>query len=79
MWDKIIEVAATSGLWSLLFVALLFYQLTDSRKREAKYQKTIETLTERLEIVIEINEKLDGFVKKTTRARKNKADSEVSV
>lgn len=78
MWEKIFESAATSGLWSLLFVALLFYQLTDSRKREAKYQKTIETLTERLEIVVEINEKLDKIAKKPQRARKNKTEEEAA-
>lgn len=59
MWDKVLEIAATNGIWAVLFVVLLVYLLQDSKKREDKYQKTIETLTERLEIVAEIKEKVD--------------------
>ena len=59
MWEKLLEIAATNGIWALLFVVLLVYLLQDSKKREDKYQKTIETLTERLEVVAEIKEKVD--------------------
>lgn len=67
MWEQIIATAVKSGLWAVLFVALLAYVLQDSRKREAKYQKTIETLTERLEIVVEIKEKVDKLSRKRTK------------
>ncbi len=59
MWEKILEIAATNGIWAVLFVVLLVYLLQDSKKREDKYQKTIERLTERLEVVAEIKEKVD--------------------
>ncbi len=76
MWDQIFETAMTNGLWAVLFVALFCYVLQDGRKREEKYQKTIETLTERLEIVVEIKEKLDKISAKKTKTQKIKLDEE---
>ena len=54
MWEEIFKVAFSNGIWAVLFVALLIYQLKDSAAREEKYQKTIETLTEKYAIVEEI-------------------------
>lgn len=71
MWEQILETAIKSGLWAVLFVALLAYVLQDGRKREDKYQKTIETLTERLEIVVEIKEKVDKLSRKREQNPKN--------
>ena len=34
MWQDILELALTNGIWSALFVGLLIYQLKDSAKRE---------------------------------------------
>lgn len=48
MWDQIIEYMAQNGVWALLFLALLVYQLQDSKKREEKYTGTITSLTEGL-------------------------------
>lgn len=76
MWEQIMETAIKSGLWAVLFVALLTYVLQDGRKREEKYQKTIETLTERLEIVVEIKEKVDKITKKKTRSREKVDEGE---
>jgi len=45
MWEKIIELAASNGIWTLLFCALLIFELKDSRSRQLKYQKTISSLT----------------------------------
>ncbi len=59
MWQTLLEIAATNGIWAVLFVILLAYLMQDSKKREAKYQQTIEILTERLEVVAEIKEKVD--------------------
>lgn len=59
MWQTVLEIAATNGIWAVLFIILLAYLMQDSKKREAKYQQTIETLTERLEVVAEIKEKVD--------------------
>lgn len=75
MWEQILETAIKSGLWAVLFVALLCYVLQDGRKREDKYQKTIETLTERLEIVVEIKEKVDKMSKKRELNPKNLEDN----
>ena len=44
MWSEILRLAVGNGLWAVLFCCLLVYQLTDSRKRELKYQQTIESL-----------------------------------
>lgn len=48
MWEEIFSVALTNGIFACLFVALLVYELKDSRQREKKYQKTIDTLSTRL-------------------------------
>lgn len=56
MWDQIIQTAANSGIWALLFVTLFFIELKDSKTREEKYQSTIESLAEKLAIVIDIQE-----------------------
>ncbi len=42
MWDNILELAISDGLWALLFCVLLIYQLKDSKVREVKYQDTID-------------------------------------
>ena len=55
MWDKILEVALSDGLWAVLFLLLLMYELKDSRKREEKYQKTISSLSENFSILKEVD------------------------
>lgn len=54
VWNEIISVVVSNGIFATLFVFLFFYQLKDSAKRERAYQETIETLTERLEVVEEV-------------------------
>jgi hypothetical protein len=56
MWEQIIQTASNSGIWALLFVTLFFIQLKDSKTREEKYQATIESLAEKLSVVLEIQE-----------------------
>ena len=56
MWDEVFGVALTNGIFACLFVALLIYELKDSRQREKKYQKTIETLTSRLVTIEKVHE-----------------------
>lgn len=51
MWEEILRVAAANGLWALMFVSLLVYQLQDSRKRESKYQEVISDLSKNLNTV----------------------------
>lgn len=76
MWEGVFETVATSGVFAVLFVSLLCYLLQDSRKREAKYQSIIETLTDRLEVVEDIRKNLMKSsksrrkeVKKATKSR----------
>lgn len=56
MWEDILNLAIQNGLWAVLFLGLLIYQLKDSRTREKKYQQTIENLNRHLDVVEEINE-----------------------
>lgn len=61
MWEQIWEAAASTGLWAMLFVALFFIQIKDSKTREEKYQQTIANLGDKLNIVTQINEKMDDI------------------
>lgn len=56
MWENIFEMATKSGIWAILFVSLFFIQLKDSKMREEKYQLTVESLADKLKIVMEIKE-----------------------
>lgn len=58
MWEKIMELALTNGVWSALFVGLLIFQLKDSAKREKKYQETIQKLNAHLDAVQDIKEEI---------------------
>lgn len=59
MWEKIFNLAISNGIWAVLFLVLLFYQLKDSKTRESKYQKTIESLGKSLEIINEVKEDVE--------------------
>lgn len=71
MWEEVLKMAATNGLWAVLFCVLLIYQLRESKAREAKYQSAIKGLSENLGIVrqikddvAEIKQKLNKPIKK---------------
>ena len=49
--QEIVSLIVANGLWAVLFCALLYYQLRDSRAREQKYTQTIRALSERLSVV----------------------------
>ena len=59
MWTEILRLAVGNGLWAVLFCCLLVYQLSDSRKREQKYQQTIESLRGSLIIVDRIRKDVE--------------------
>lgn len=59
MWDNILELAISDGLWALLFCVLLIYQLKDSKVREVKYQDTISSLAKDLEYMKELDESIE--------------------
>ena len=56
IFEEIMGLAVSNGLFAVLFVFLLFYSLKDSKKREAKYQDTIEKLNKNL-VCFKIKEK----------------------
>lgn len=70
MWEEIFNLALNNGLWAVLFLILLVYVLKDSKSREAKYQETIETLAESLDIIHEVREDVQE-IKNTLTKRIN--------
>ena len=72
MWDEIFKLAMSNGIWAVLFLGLLIYQLRDSATREKKYQKTIEVLSNNLSVVEEIKQEVEEIktVIKTSKSYK---------
>lgn len=56
LWEQIVSMVISNGIFATLFVGLFCYQIKDSRKREDKYQKTIEDLTFHLDIIEDVKE-----------------------
>jgi preprotein translocase subunit YajC len=46
MEQEVIKMAASQGLWALLFVVLLFWVLRENAKREEKYQNILQDLNQ---------------------------------
>ena len=59
----------------LLFVYLFYYQLRDSKRREEKYQKTIEQLSEHLGVIEQIKEDVEYLKDVVTPKRRRKDDT----
>ena len=84
MWEQIFNLAISNGLFAVLFLGLLIYQLRDSRSREVKYQQTIEKLGDSLEIVKQVKEDVEDiklvinnkYVKKS-KAKEKESETEV--
>ena len=58
MPNEFIAIIAKSGIFAIMFVCLLFYILSDSKKRENKYQELITKLADELVIVKEIDKEV---------------------
>ncbi len=58
VWNDILSVVVSNGIFATLFVFLFFYQLKDSSKREKAYQNTISDLTKHLETIEEVKEEV---------------------
>ena len=54
MEQDIMKMAASQGLWAVLFVALLFWVLRENAKREENYQKLLQDLTDKFEILEDV-------------------------
>ena len=73
MWDEIFKIALSNGIFACLFVGLLVYELKDSRARENKYQKTIDCLAEKMNVIEQIQEDVDD-IKKVVVFKKDEND-----
>ncbi|HOV80323.1 MAG TPA: BhlA/UviB family holin-like peptide [Bacillota bacterium] len=49
MEQEIIKLAASQGLWAVLFVALLFYVLKENAKREERLLSCLDALGKQYE------------------------------
>lgn len=58
MWEEIFSQATANGIWAMLFVGLLFFILSDSARREKKYQETIAKLNTHLDCVEDIKDEI---------------------
>lgn len=59
MWEEIIKLALSNGLWAVLFCVLLLYGLRDGRTREQKYRQTIDVLLDRLRDLQNVQDAID--------------------
>ena len=74
MSEKLIELAATQGIWTLISVSLTFYILKNKEKRDEKqeereknYQVIISNLSDKLNVIEDIKEdiqEIKNFIKK---------------
>ena len=69
MWEQIVNLAISNGLFAVLFLGLLVYQLKDSRTREQKYHMTIEKLGNSLEIVKQVKEDVEDIKDKINQKK----------
>ena len=53
-WSELVKIIISNGIFAILFVYLLFYQLKDSQKRENAYRKTIDELAQHLNMIEEV-------------------------
>lgn len=58
-WSEFVKIIVSNGIFAILFVVLLFYQLKDSQKREQAYRKTIDDLAEHLVVIEEVKEEVE--------------------
>jgi preprotein translocase subunit YajC len=54
--QEIIKIAATQGLWAVLFVVLLFWVLRENAKREGNYQHLLQELTAKYNILEDVSQ-----------------------
>lgn len=59
VWEQIVNLAISNGLFAVMFLGLLIYQLRDSRNRENRYQNTIEKLGKALEVVNDVKDDVE--------------------
>ena len=70
MGSEMLQLAASQGLWAMLFVCLLFYVLKENSKREQSFQDIILALTEKLDTLDSIKEDLAEIKEDLKNVRK---------
>lgn len=82
LWEQIVSVVVSNGIFATLFVGLFCYQLKDSKRREEKYQQTIEDLTVHLDLIEDVKEDVKELktivMSKRTRKKPEKSDTSKS-
>lgn len=58
MEQEVMKMAASQGLWAVLFVALLFWVLRENAKRESNYQDLLQDLTKKLGILEDVKDEV---------------------
>ncbi len=58
IWNDIISIIVSNGVFAILFVWLFFFQLKDGAKREENYQQTIQQLTSHLKTLEDVKDEL---------------------
>lgn len=76
MWQEIVSVIVSNGIFAVLFVLLFCYQLKDSKRREEKYQKTIEDLTEHIGVIDKIKSDVEELKDALTPKRRRRNETE---
>lgn len=74
MWEQVINLAVSNGLFAVLFLGLLVYQLRDSNSREKKYQETIARLGVALDIVQSVKNDVED-IKEMLNSNHNKGSN----
>ncbi len=54
LWEQILGIIISDGVFAVLFVWLLFYVMRDSKSREKNYQQMIADLSKHLQIINEV-------------------------
>lgn len=72
MWEQIVNLAISNGLFAVMFLALFVYQLRDSKTRESKYQETIAKLGDSLQIVKDVKQDVE-MIKEQLINKKSKS------
>ncbi len=58
MWQEVLNIVISNGIFAVLFVFLLTYLIKDSSKRENKYNLLIKNLSDNLSSAVENKENL---------------------
>ncbi|MCL2255431.1 MAG: BhlA/UviB family holin-like peptide [Firmicutes bacterium] len=61
--DAILTMALGNGLWCALFCFLFFHLIRDAKKREKKYQETINMLGGKIDVVVKIKEDTERIMR----------------